>query len=253
MLFDSFATANEVARNRARMQSSAYKVSGTAEQIALKVVESYLDVLRLRENVRLTQENLQNHQKTYDQISLRATSGIGRQSDVDQAEARLALAKSNLVSAEANLRDAEINYQRFTGKHPDELIQPDGPTDEIMPKNLEDALVKARENNPLLKQSKADIEAANAQYNAAKSAFGPRFDLQAGMNYTDDSGGVEGPNDSKYAMIRMNWNILRGGADYARLGETKQLSYQAMEIMKRTMMQLDQSTSLSWEHLRFRP
>lgn len=87
MLFDSFATANEVARNRARMQSSAYKVSGTAEQIALKVVESYLDVLRLRENVRLTQENLQNHQKTYDQISLRATSGIGRQSDVDQAEA----------------------------------------------------------------------------------------------------------------------------------------------------------------------
>lgn len=27
MLFDSFATANEVARNRARMQSSAYKVS----------------------------------------------------------------------------------------------------------------------------------------------------------------------------------------------------------------------------------
>ena len=56
--------------------------------------------------------------------------------------------------------------------HPDELIQPDGPTDEIMPKNLEDALVKARDNNPLLKQSKADIDAANAQYNAAKSAFG---------------------------------------------------------------------------------
>lgn len=153
MLFDSFATANEVARNRARMQSSAYKVTGTAEQIALKVVESYLDVLRLRENVRLTQENLQNHQKTYDQISLRATSGIGRQSDVDQAEARLALAKSNLVSAEANLRDAEINYQRFTGTQPDELIQPDGPIDEIMPKNLEDALVKARDNNPLLKHN----------------------------------------------------------------------------------------------------
>lgn len=87
MLFDSFATANEVARNRARMQSAAYKVSGSSEQIALKVVEAYLNVLRLRENVRLTQENLQNHQKTYDQISLRATSGIGRRSDVDQAEA----------------------------------------------------------------------------------------------------------------------------------------------------------------------
>ena len=60
MLFDSFATANEVARNRARMQSSTYKVSGTAEQVALKVVEFYLDVLRLRENVRLTQKTSQS-------------------------------------------------------------------------------------------------------------------------------------------------------------------------------------------------
>ena len=246
MLFDSFATANEVARNRARMQSAAFKVSGSSEQIALKVVEAYLNVLRLRENVRLTQENLENHQKTYDQISLRASSGIGRQSDVDQAEARLALAKSNLVSAEANLRDAEITYQRYTGMMPDELIQPECPPEVMMPKSLEDSIEKARANNPLLKQSKADIEAANAQYDAAKSAFGPRFDIQAGMNYLDNSGGIEGDNDSKYAMVRMNWNLLRGGADYARLGEMKQLSYQAIDIMKRTLMQLDESTSLSW-------
>ena len=246
MLFDSFATTNEVARNRARMQSAAYKVSGSSEQIALRVVEAYLNVLRLRENVRLTQENLQNHQKTYDQISLRATSGIGRRSDVDQAEARLALAKSNLISAEANLRDAEIAYQRYTGMFPDDLVQPDGPSEEIMPQSLENAIEKARDNNPLLKQAKADIDAANAQYDAAKSAFGPRFDIQAGLNYIDNSGGVEGANDSKYAMLRMNWNLLRGGADYARLGETKQLSYQAIEIMKRTLMQLDESTSLSW-------
>lgn len=246
MLFDNFATANEVARNRARMESAAHKVSGTSEQIALKVVEAYLDTLRLRETVKLTYQNLQNHQKTYDQITLRAKSGIGRQSDVDQAEARLALAKSNLISTEANLRDAEITYRRFTGLIPDDLVQPKGPSDQFMPNSLEDALKKAQENNPLLKQSKADIDAANAQYKAAKSAFGPRFDIQAGLNYMDNTGGLDGDNDSKYIMLRMNWNLFRGGADYARLGETKQLSYQAMEIMKRTMMQLEESTNFSW-------
>ncbi|MCM1129744.1 MAG: TolC family outer membrane protein [Oxalobacter formigenes] len=246
MLFDSFATKYEVDRNRARMESAAHKVQGSSEQIALKVVESYLDVLRLREIVRLTRENLQNHQKTYDQISMRAHAGVGRQSDVDQAAARLALAKSNLVSSEANLRDAEIAYQRNTGMRPDEFIQPEGPGDDFMPQNLEDAMDTARENNPLLKQSKADIEAARAQHNAAKSAFGPRFDLQAGMDYIDNSGGLRGENDDKYVMVRMNWNLIRGGADNARVGETKQLLYQAMEIMKRTQMQLDESTSYSW-------
>lgn len=246
MLFDSFATKYEVDRNRARMESAAHKVGGAAEQIALKVVESYLDVLRLREIMRLTQENLQNHQKTYDQISMRAHAGVGRQSDVDQAAARLALAKSNLVSSEANLRDAEIAYQRNTGMRPDEFVQPEGPGEDFMPQNLEEALDTARENNPLLKQSKADIEAARAQNNAAKTAFGPRFDLQAGMDYIDNSGGLRGENDDKYVMIRMNWNLIRGGGDNARVGETKQLLYQAMEIMKRTQMQLDESTSYSW-------
>jgi len=248
-LFQTFGTYFEVERNKARMRSAAHKVAGSSEQIALRVVEAYLDVLRMRETVRLTKENLDNHQKTYDQIHMRAASGVGRRSDLDQAEARLALAKSNLVSSEANLRDVEIAYQRYTGTHPDDLFQPEMPTEALMPTSLENALEVARDGNPLLKQSVADVEAADAQYNAAKSPFGPRLDLEGGMTEYDNTGGVSGPSDDKYLMLRMRWNLFRGGADMARLGETKQLSYEAMEINKRTIMQLDQSTALSWNTL----
>ncbi len=248
-IFQTFGTYFEVERNKARMQAAAHKVAGTSESIALLVVEAYLDVLRMRETVRLTQENLDNHQKTYDQIHMRAESGVGRRSDLDQAEARLALAKSNLLSAEANLRDVEIAYQRYTGKYPDVLVQPQMPADVLMPANLDAALDIAHENNPLYKQSKAEVEEANAQYHAAKSPFGPRFDVEAGNTMYDNTGGVRGPNDDRYLMLRMRWNLFRGGADMARLGETKQLSYQAMEINKRTLMQLDQSTALSWNTL----
>ncbi len=248
-IFQTFGTYFEVERNKARMQSAAHRVAGTSEQVALRVVEAYLDVLRMRETVFLTRQNLDNHQKTYDQIHMRATSGVGRRSDLDQAEARLALAKSNLVSAEANLRDAEITYQRYTGTHPDDLFQPAMPADKLMPPTLENALETARQNNPLLKQSVADVDAANAQYNAAKSPFGPRFDVEGGMTDYDNTGGQQGPSDDRYLMLRMRWNLFRGGGDMARLGETKQLSYEAMEINKRTLMQLDQSTALSWNTL----
>lgn len=247
-IFQTLGTYFEVERNKARMQSAAHKVAGTTEQIALTVVEYYLDVLRLRETVRLTQANLDNHQKTYDQIQMRAASGVGRRSDLDQAEARLALAKSNLVSAQANLRDAEINYQRFTGMPPDQLVQPAIP-EALIPNSLEAALDIAHEHNPLYKQSKADVEDANAQYNAAKSPFGPRLDLEGGMTDYDNTGGTNGPNYDKYLMLRMRWNLFRGGYDMARLGATKQYSYEAMEIQKRTLMQLDQSTALSWNTL----
>jgi adhesin transport system outer membrane protein len=246
MLFDSFATANEVARNRARVESSAYRVAGTSEQIALRVVEAYLDVLRLRENVQLTRENLAAHQKTYDQITLRVQSGVGRKADQDQSSARLALSKANLASSEANLRDAEINFQRFTGLAPDQLIKPEGPKPSELPASLTSALEQARDVNPLLKQAKADLEAANAQNRAAKSAIGPRFDLEAGINNLENASGYEGDSNSRYAMLRMRWNLLRGGADTARIGETRALTYEAMEVLKRTELQLDQSVSLSW-------
>ncbi|NLV87565.1 MAG: TolC family protein, partial [Clostridiales bacterium] len=131
----------------------------------------------------------------------------------------------------------------------DDLFQPELPIDALMPTSLENAMEVARDNNPLLKQAKADVEAANAQYHAAKSPFGPRLDVEGGMTDYDNTAGVEGPSDDRYIMLRMRWNIFRGGADMARLGETKQLSYEAMEINKRTLMQLDQSTALSWNTL----
>ena len=248
-IFQSLGTWFEVERNQARVQSAAHRVAGTSDAIALRVVEAYLDVLRMRETVNLTRQNLENHQKTYDQIRMRVDSGVGRRSDLDQSEARLALAKSNLVSAEANLRDVEIAYRRFIGMAPDQLIQPALPTGSMIPGDLESAQKAARDGNPLLKQSQADVDAANAQYNAAKSPFGPRLDLEAGITNVDNAGGQVGSSDDRYIMLRARWNIFRGGYDTARLGETKFQSYEALEISKRTLMQLEQSTALSWNTL----
>jgi len=46
MLFDGFGVKSEVARRRALVDSSAYDVAATAEDLALRVVGVYLDVLR---------------------------------------------------------------------------------------------------------------------------------------------------------------------------------------------------------------
>lgn len=246
MLFDNGATYHEVMRNKARLKANAYRVAGTSEGVALKTVEAYLDVLRLRETVVLTKDNLATHEKTYDQIRQRAESGVGRKADQDQAEARLALSKANLISAEANLRDAEINYMRYTGVYPEKLVKPEGPGEKLMPTTLAEALKKANDGNPLLKLAMADIEEANAQHLAAKSPLGPRIDLEAGATHVRDGGGVEGDDDTKYLMARLRWNLYSGGSDQARVRETKELVNEAKEIMMRTTRQLDQSVSLSW-------
>ena len=96
MVFDGFATSNEVKRHEARTNAKAFSVFGRSEITALNAVEAYLNVLRQQELLELAKENLLIHQKTHDQITLRSERGIGKRADSDQATGRLALAEKSI-------------------------------------------------------------------------------------------------------------------------------------------------------------
>ena len=61
MLFDGFNTANEVERTKGVSNSRAYYAQGTAQDLALRTIEVYLEVLKRRELVTLAKNNLQAH------------------------------------------------------------------------------------------------------------------------------------------------------------------------------------------------
>lgn len=249
MLFDGFGVSSEVDRNKARVDSSAHKVGGVSEQIALRAVEAYLEVLRNHEIVALTKENLTAHERTHDQIKVRSDSGVGRKADLDQIQARLGLARANLAAAEANLRETEINFQRVVGTKPVNLSKPNAPERSMLPKSADEAVKMAFDNNRILKSANADVEAANAQHNAAKSFLWPRLDLELGAGNNSNLDGIKGDNDERYAMLRMRYNLFKGLSDKARTDETAHLTNEAREVMRRTQRQLDQSTRLSWNAL----
>lgn len=246
MLFDGFGVSSEVSRNQARVESAAHKLAGTSEQAGLQAIEAYLEVLRQRELVELTRANLGAHDRTLDQIKIRAESGVGRKADFEQIQARSGLAKANFTAAEANLRDAETDFLRVVGAAPADLSKPNQPEAGALPKSMDEAVQLAFDNNPTLKSAMADIEAAEAQNKAAKSFMYPRFDLELGAAENKNLDGVVGDNDERYAMLRMRYNLFKGGSDLARVNETAQLSNEAREIARRTRQQLEQSTRLSW-------
>ncbi|MGE8399771.1 MAG: TolC family protein, partial [Burkholderiales bacterium] len=138
MLFDGFNTSNEVGRTEAVATSRAYYTQAVAQDVALRAVEVYLEVLKRRELVTLAKNNLQAHLRVNDQIGLRTERGVGSTADLDQSRARRALAENNLDTAEVDLADAEANFFSVIGKHPDELEGPQSIKVEI-PGTLDDA------------------------------------------------------------------------------------------------------------------
>lgn len=245
MLFDGFGVKSEVERHTARADSAAYGVLGAAENTALKVVDAYMEVLRRQELVQLTKDNLVVHQRTFDQIKMRAESGVGRKADMDQILARLALAQANVIAAESNARESEITFQRVVGKMPQDLTKPGAP-DQAMPKDLKSAVDIAIANNPILKSAMADVEAAQAQHRSARSLHSPRLDLELGYNDNNNISGLRGYSDNTIAMLRVRYNLFRGGSDEARVSQTASAINEATEISHKTLREVEESIRLSW-------
>lgn len=248
MLYDGSLTKNEVERQKARTDARAHSVYSVAENTALEATEAYLNVLRRQQLVELAQTNLESHQRTHDQITLRSERGVGRRADMDQSLGRLALAETNLMAEQSNLRDAETNYLRVIGAAPSSLSQPPSP-EPFMPSSVEEAVNLAIQNHPTLRSAQADVVSANAQHDVTRAAFLPRVDFELGTRSDHNIDGVRGTDKDVMAMFRLRYNLLNGGRDKARREETAFLINQAAEIRNNTHRQVEQSVRLSWNAL----
>jgi len=244
MLFDGFATSNEVGRQQATANSRAYSLLNTSERTALTVAQVYIAVLTQREMVGLAEGNLKSHERIYDQIQLRTSRGVGRLADMDQAEARLAQARNNLITEQTNLADAQTNYLSAVGELPDQLEIP-APF-AMMPADLEEARRQMLENSPVLRSAESDIAATEKQYQAAKANFYPRFDAELGRNADNNVSGEEGHANGWEAMVRMQFNLYSGGSNKADLQSKSYQTGQALDIRNNALRQLNEELGLAW-------
>ena len=251
-LFLGFGTESEVDRQEARVKSMAYTIQGTAQNTALRAIETYLNVLRMQELLTAAEDNVAVHEKIYEQIKLRSESGVGQKADLEQISGRLALARSNVIAVRINLQDAETNYFRVVGEMPDSLANPTVPA-EFLPTSMDDAVQRAIDNHPTLKSANADVESAQAQDRAAKANFYPRLDLEASYaqewDEDDEFGDAIDDDDADnetQIMLRLRYNLYNGGYDKARKNQTAHLINEAYDVRDNTLRQVVESVRLSW-------
>lgn len=244
-VFNGLATKNEVARQKARVNSSAYRLQGVSENLALQTASAYLEVLRNERIKKLAEENLLTHQRIADQVELRSKSGVGSQADAEQVQSRLSLAQSNVVVTETNLVDAKTNYFAVVGHLPGELVTPVAP-DGWMPPSLEEAEKVAVKEHPTLKSAHADLEARKKQEDVAASPYYPVLDLELDQTWEEDTSYTGERIESTVAMVRLRYNLFNGFKDKARKLETQQLVGEAREIKNNTSRQVTESLRLSW-------
>lgn len=242
-IFDGFDADSTVEREKARVESAAERVRENSEFLALDVVGAYLEVLRQRELISLAETNLQVHLDIIGSLQERLRAGSGSRADVSQTEARAARARATLTQTYNDLRNAEANYTRIVGEFPDELNAPDLPVD-VLPIDLPEALDLTVKNNPTTKIFEADVRSANAEVGISETTFYPNVSLEAEAEYNDGTDSFDTYEQNNQVMLRVRWNLFRGGIDRAarqealsRVAESKNRRYQAVVESQREMRQ----------------
>ncbi len=248
MLFDGFETSSEVARQRARVDSAAYRVEEAAEFVGLNAIEAHLDVLRNQEIVRLNEANIAQHERILGQVRDLEENGRGDIADVRQTEARLARAFDTLATARGSLADAIAAYQRVVGTRPGDLEDAEAPV-AALPPSPEDAANIASVSSPTVRIAAADVDVAAAETRASRSGFYPRFDLEVGAGLNHDVDGADGRDNDARALLVMRYNLYRGGADMALEREAFHRMNEARVTLENTRREAEQEARVSYNAL----
>lgn len=249
LIFDGGATSGQVRKFRALAQGAGDQVAQAAETAGLRAAEAYLDVIRLRALISLAAENEQRHAQTLAQMSRLADVGQGRRADAQQADARLALAQASLTQLRGQLAQAEASFRHLTGQPPGALAAA-GDFQAKLPDTLADALAQALAAHPAILAAQNELLAAQAERESQRGrATAPRLALEIGNSANHDLDGIRGAYDDRFAMLRLRYNLFRGGIDNSRMREAQAHVDEALANYGKARNDVERDLRQAWQAL----
>jgi outer membrane protein len=231
-LFNAGRVRNQIRAADTRVEAGRASLRAVEGDVFTEAVGAYNDVIRdrsivtLNENqVRVLETNLQASRDRFEVGDLTRT-------DVAQSEARLALARSGLATAQGRLRGSEENYRRVIGELPEDLQPP--PPLPVLPGTPDQAVQIALANNPDVVSIAAQARAAGLDVSVARADRLPTVNAISNSRYLNALGSqpvATLPNSeaSLGAGVQARIPLYQGGVVGARVRQAQAQQSQLLE------------------------
>ena len=249
-LFNGYDTTNQIAQSKARINAALYDVYDSADNIGLRAVQAYLEVLKHKRLYQLAIDNVAAHEKILAQIRERNLSGVGRRSQLQQTEGRLAGAQASLIAQLNNFEDAATQLHQILGRYvdPDSLSEPELPA--LPQKTLDDLTDRALIDHPAMRVADSNIVAAQSDYRRSLKTRYPNIDLRLateyGNNLDRDDTGLDGDSEETSVVLNFTYNFYSGGKNDAESQKKVSAVYEQKEFAARVRRQVINTLRLSW-------
>ncbi len=217
-IFNGFRNTNIYRQSLINKEANEEEFNRIKDNVALNVVNSYLNVLLNKENLTIAQVQYNFSIEQLERVKALVSAGTQPQANVFDAEATLANDEQSLTVAQNSYTLAllslsqvlQVPFDRFDV----EIIDLEAPSELVMYRDVRPILNYAFENRSEIKVAQKNIESAELAREISKSGFYPTFSfsygLNAGANFSNlsnDNSFFQQINDNKGHSFSLNLNI----------------------------------------------
>ena len=231
-LYQGGGVKNAIRAADARVDSGQASLRGTESALFSNVVAAYLDVIRDGGIAGLNAKQVQVLSKNLEATRDRFEVGDLTRTDIAQSESRLAVARSQLQTAEAQLIASRERYIQLVGEAPSGLQEP--PPLPNLPASNEAAVQKALDNNPDLIAAKKSADAARYDIKVTRANTLPRISATVDRSYANFLNSAPSPlqpntSNTSAAGVQFTLPLYAGGQVSAQVRQAQARSSQAIE------------------------
>ena len=226
-VFNGNRTVNGVRQAESQVLEAREQTRTTEQNTLQNGATAYMNVLRDTAILDLDRNNIIVLEEQLRETRRRLAVGEVTVTDMAQADASLATARSTYFTAQANLLTSIGNYRQVIGTEPRQL-QPARPIDAILPSTLEEAIDVSLAEHPAIQAAFHNVDVAELQVKLNEGMLYPTLNLVGTVQAADQYNGIPTARYFNASVLaQLNVPIYTGGDTYASIRQAKELLAQA--------------------------
>ncbi|MDO5101975.1 MAG: TolC family protein [Lautropia sp.] len=248
-IYDGGRTDNETARQLARLTGANYSTEAARADIAMKVADAYIEVVKQAELTALTRNYVAEIDKLRRRVQQIVAHDQGRGYDLLQTNSRLSQAQVTLSDREGQLAEARASLTQLLGQPLKGMVPP--PPADTQLASLSQAMAALGEH-PAILAGRAEVQAAQKAAEVANAWNKPSFNLRARVNSPYDADGKRQWFGGYDVSVVTDWNPFDGGQGAAHAAAARAQVLSTEEAVANTRRTLETDVARHWTQIQAR-
>ncbi|ELY3761753.1 TolC family outer membrane protein [Cronobacter universalis] len=242
LIYDFGKTGGSIDEQENLSEAYRFQLYDTLNQVGMQTLQAYLQVRRYQSLAAAAERNLESLRSVQNMADLRSEAGLSTQSDVLQAQSRIAGMNATLEQYRAQTRSAQAALSVLTGVVADTL--PDLPED-LLRQPITLKSLRYEQTNAV-RAAQARQLAAEQRIRQAQAQHWPTVSVQAGRTrYQNDNANYW---DDQVQLV-VDAPVYQGGAVSARVEAAEGDRASARADVEASKLDINQKAATAWADL----